>query len=45
MPDVCIQEVANQSGRTIAAFYQLLHRMRLRLRECTRRALQAEGLL
>lgn len=45
MPDVCIQDVADQSGRTVAAFYQWLHRMRLRLRECTRRTLQAEGLL
>lgn len=27
------------------ALYQRLHRMRVRLRECTRRALQAEGLL
>ena len=45
MPDACIQEVANLSGRTEAAFYQWLHRMRGRLRECTRRALQAEGML
>lgn len=45
MPDVCIQQVADQSGRTVAAFYQWLHRMRVRLRECTRRTLQAEGLL
>lgn len=45
MPGVCIQKVADQSGRTVAALYQLLHRMRLRLRECTRRALQMEGLL
>jgi RNA polymerase sigma-70 factor (ECF subfamily) len=45
MPDVCIQKVADHSGRTVAAFYQWLHRMRLRLRECTRRTLQAEGLL
>lgn len=44
-PGVCIQQVADQSGRTVAAFYQWLHRMRLRLRECTRRTLQAEGLL
>ena len=40
-----IQEVADQSGRTVAAFYQWLHRTRLRLLECTRRTLQAEGLL
>ena len=44
-PDACIQGVANQSGRTVGAFYQWLHRMRLRLRDCTRRTLQAEGLL
>ena len=43
-PDVGIQDVAKQSGRTVAAFYQWLHRMRLRLLECTRRTLQTEGL-
>ncbi|QDU89131.1 RNA polymerase sigma factor [Pirellulimonas nuda] len=43
-PDAAIQNVAKQSGRTVAAFYQWLHRMRLRLLECTRRTLQAEGL-
>jgi len=43
-PDVEIQKVAGQSGRTVAAFYQWLHRMRLRLLDCTRQALQAEGL-
>lgn len=43
-PDVRIQDAAEQSGRTVAAFYQWLHRMRLRLLECTRRVLQAEGL-
>ena len=43
-PDVGIQDVAKQSGRTVTAFYQWLHRMRLRLLECTRRTLQAEGL-
>lgn len=42
--DVAIQEVAGQSGRTVAAFYQWLHRMRLRLLDCTRQVLQAEGL-
>jgi RNA polymerase sigma-70 factor (ECF subfamily) len=42
-PDVRIQNVAEQSGRTVAAFYQWLHRMRVRLLECTRRTLQAEG--
>lgn len=43
-PDAAIQDVAKQSGRTVAAFYQWLHRMRLRLLDCTRRALQTEGL-
>ncbi|KAA5542703.1 sigma-70 family RNA polymerase sigma factor [Roseiconus nitratireducens] len=43
-PDAAIQEVAGQSGRTVAAFYQWLHRMRLRLLNCTRQVLQAEGL-
>ena len=42
-PDVRIQDVAERSGRTVAAFYQWLHRMRVRLLECTRRILQAEG--
>lgn len=42
-PDVGIQDAAKQSGRTVAAFYQWLHRMRLRLLECTRRTLQTEG--
>jgi RNA polymerase sigma-70 factor (ECF subfamily) len=44
-PDGVIQEVAEQSGRTVAAFYQWLHRMRMRLLECTRRTIRAEGLL
>jgi RNA polymerase sigma-70 factor (ECF subfamily) len=44
-PDAAIQGVAKQSGRTVAAFYQWLHRMRLRLLACTRRTLQAEGLV
>ena len=43
-PQARIHEVAEQSGRTVAAFYQWLHRMRLRLLDCTRRTLQAEGL-
>ena len=42
-PDVGIQVAAKQSGRTAAAFYQWLHRMRLQLLDCTRRMLQAEG--
>lgn len=43
-PDAAMQDVAKQSGRTVAAFYQWLHRMRLQLLECTRRTLQSEGL-
>lgn len=43
-PETGIQDVAAQSGRTVAAFYQWLHRMRLRLLDCTRQVLQAEGL-
>jgi RNA polymerase sigma-70 factor (ECF subfamily) len=42
-PDVGIQTAAAQSGRTVEAFYQWLHRMRLRLLECTRRTLRTEG--
>lgn len=43
-PDTRIQDVAMRSGRTVAAFYQWLHRIRLRLLDCTRRTLQTEGL-
>lgn len=43
-PEVPMQEVAQRSGRTVGAFYQWLHRMRLRLLECTQRNLHAEGL-
>jgi RNA polymerase sigma-70 factor (ECF subfamily) len=43
-PDAAIPDVAQRSGRTVAAFYQWLHRMRSRLLDCTRRTLQAEGL-
>ena len=42
-PDVRIQDVAKHGGRTVAAFYQWLYRMRVRLLECTRRILPAEG--
>jgi len=42
-PDVRMHDVAARSGRTVAAFYQWLHRMRVRLLQCTRRTLQAEG--
>lgn len=44
-PDARMQDVATQSGRTVAAFYQWLHRMRIRLLECTRQTLQTEGML
>lgn len=44
-PETQIQTVADKSGRTVAAFYQWLHRVRVRLLECTRRTSQAEGLL
>ena len=43
-PDAEIQQVAEQSGRTVNAFYQWLHRTRLVLLDCTRRSLQSEGL-
>jgi RNA polymerase sigma-70 factor (ECF subfamily) len=41
-PESSIQEVALSSGRTVAGFYQWLHRMRKRLLECIRRALTQE---
>jgi RNA polymerase sigma-70 factor (ECF subfamily) len=37
-----IQEVARESGRTVAGFYQWLHRMRKLLLDCIRRALTQE---
>jgi RNA polymerase sigma-70 factor (ECF subfamily) len=37
-----IQDVAAHSGRTVAGFYQWLHRMRKLLLECIRRALTQE---
>ena len=43
--DVRIQDVAEQNGRTVPAFYQWLYRIRMRLLECTRHTLQVEGLL
>ncbi|TWT54814.1 RNA polymerase sigma factor [Rubripirellula amarantea] len=43
-PQADMQQVAKQSGRTVNAFYQWLHRIRLQLVECTRRTLQLEGL-
>jgi RNA polymerase sigma-70 factor (ECF subfamily) len=44
VPDMQIKDVAEQSGRTVGAFYQWLHRMRMRLQECTQRTIRAEGL-
>jgi RNA polymerase sigma-70 factor (ECF subfamily) len=38
----CIQDVAAFSGRTVAAFYQWLHRVRLLLLNCVRRATAKE---
>ena len=43
-PGARIEEIAERSGRTIGGFCQWLHRMRLRLLECTRRILAAEGI-
>lgn len=43
-PDAKIQSIAKKSGRTVSAFYQWLHRIRLRLLECTRRTLRTEGI-
>ena len=43
-PGAKIQEIAQRSGRSIAGFYQWLHRMRLRLLDCTRRVLAAGGI-
>lgn len=40
-PDVRIHEVAARSGRTVAGFYQWLHRMRHLLLDCVRRELKA----
>lgn len=42
--DVRIQEIAASSGRTIAGFYQWLHRMRRVLLECVQRELKREVL-
>jgi RNA polymerase sigma-70 factor (ECF subfamily) len=38
-----IQELAAESGRTVAGFYQWLHRIRLALLECTRRKMHEEA--
>lgn len=42
LPESRIQEVAQGSGRTVAGFYQWLHRMRRVLLDCIRRALSQE---
>jgi RNA polymerase sigma-70 factor (ECF subfamily) len=42
-PECRIQEVAERSGRTVAGFYQWLHRMRKQLLDCIRRALAQEA--
>lgn len=41
-PESSIQEVAQGSGRSVAGFYQWLHRMRRMLLECIRRTLTQE---
>jgi RNA polymerase sigma-70 factor (ECF subfamily) len=41
-PESRIQNVAQDSGRTVAGFYQWLHRMRKLLLDCIRRALTQE---
>ena len=41
-PDCRIQEVAQDSGRTVTGFYQWLHRMRKSLLDCIRRAMTQE---
>jgi len=37
-----IQDIAADSGRSVAGFYQWLHRMRRQLHDCVRRQLQGE---
>ncbi len=41
-PQVRIQDVADGSGRTVAGFYQWLHRMRRLLLDCVKRQLSRE---
>ena len=41
-PDARIQDVAQNSGRSVAGFYQWLHRMRKLLLDCIRRAASRE---
>lgn len=38
-----IRDIAKRSQRSIVAFYQWLHRMRVRLMDCTRRVLATEN--
>lgn len=38
-----IVEIASKSGRTVAGFYQWLHRIRRQLLDCVRRELKQEG--
>ncbi len=42
-PDTRIQEVAQGSGRSVAGFYQWLHRMRQSLLACVRRVMNQEA--
>ncbi len=42
-PESRIQEVAASSGRSVAGFYQWLHRMRRLLLDCVRRELKREA--
>jgi RNA polymerase sigma-70 factor (ECF subfamily) len=42
-PESRIQEVAASSGRTVAGFYQWLHRMRRLLLDCVRREMKREA--
>ncbi len=42
-PEARIQEVAGGSGRTVAGFYQWLHRMRRLLLDCVKRQLSKEA--
>lgn len=42
-PGVRIQDVASRSQRSVAGFYQWLHRIRLQLLDCVKRNLAVEG--
>ena len=42
-PESQIQDIAENSGRTVGGFYQWLHRMRQMLLDCIRRALAEEA--